>query len=338
MKIFFIKPNQKEKSKHLKKGDFKFDINSFYKNILLNKNENKENINEKILKNKKQKIENKEHNENNIIKNVVKKNQIVLFAMALMLITAGYLNYNNSNIKNSNLMLAELGDAQLVSTDENSIQGNIALDKNTSKSENSEIKETSSNTVENSETKETSSNTVENSETEKTSSNTSENSEIKETSSNTVENSETKETSSNENSEKNKDSNKAQNSNIITNSNSTSGNYFTQTRLERENMYSQMLETYQKILENDKIPADQKSIAANEIMNINNRKMEISVIENLIKTKGFENSVVLINDNNINVVVKQKEELTDKQVAQIENIVSRELNAEIGDIHVTTHE
>ena len=33
MKIFFIKPNQKEKSKHLKKGDFKFDINSFYKNI-----------------------------------------------------------------------------------------------------------------------------------------------------------------------------------------------------------------------------------------------------------------------------------------------------------------
>ncbi len=325
MKIFFIKPNQKEKSKHLKKGDFKFDINSFYKNILLNKNENKENINEKILKNKKQKIENKEHNENNIIKNVVKKNQIVLFAMALMLITAGYLNYNNSNIKNSNLMLAELGDAQLVSTDENSIQGNIALDKNIVKSENSEIKETSSNTAENSETEETSSNTAESSE-------------AKETSSNTAESSETKENSSNENSEKNKDSNKAQNSNIITNSNSTSGNYFTQTRLERENMYSQMLETYQKILENDKIPADQKSIAANEIMNINNRKMGISVIENLIKTKGFENSVVLINDNNINVVVKQKEELTDKQVAQIENIVSRELNAEIGDIHVTTHE
>ena len=114
-------------------------------------------------------------------------------------------------------------------------------------------------------------------------------------------------------------------------------NYFTQTRLERETMYSQMLETYEDILENENIPADQKSIASNEIKNINNRKNAISIVENLIKTKGFEDVVLLINDNNINIVVKYENNLTTEQVAQITNIVSRELNAEIENIHISIH-
>ena len=46
-----------------------------------------------------------------------------------------------------------------------------------------------------------------------------------------------------------------------------SSDYFTQTRLERDTMYSQMLETYQKILENEKISSDQKQISSEEIKN-----------------------------------------------------------------------
>ena len=46
---------------------------------------------------------------------IFKKNQLVILSLALMLITAGYMNYNN-NENEANIQLGELGDAQLVGT------------------------------------------------------------------------------------------------------------------------------------------------------------------------------------------------------------------------------
>ena len=56
-----------------------------------------------------------EKNKNQTIKKIMKKNQVVILALALMLMTAGYMNYTN-NHENENTLLAALGDAQLVST------------------------------------------------------------------------------------------------------------------------------------------------------------------------------------------------------------------------------
>lgn len=258
--------------------------------------------------NQKQKNVNKaETNKGGTFKTIFKKNQIVLLTLALMLVTAGYMNYNNSN-NELNMSLAELGDAKLVNA--NVIGNNIEENEKVSNNEMSENDQTEENSVaDENNTTETNSNNVENEMTE-TDNNGAEN-EITETSNNGEVN---------------------MNNSVDVNSNQ---DYYTQTRLERQTMYSQMLEAYQKILENEKIPADQKTIASNEIKNINDRINAISIIENLIKTKGFEDVVLLINDNNINVVVKQNDKLSDEQVAQITNIVSRELNAEIEDIHIT---
>ena len=63
--------------------------------------------------------------------------------------------------------------------------------------------------------------------------------------------------------------NTSENNTVETNSNGEE-DYFTSSKLQRENMYSQMLETYQKILENTAIPETQKSISSQEISNINN--------------------------------------------------------------------
>ena len=100
-------------------------------------------------------------------------------------------------------------------------------------------------------------------------------------------------------------------------------------------MYSQMLETYNGILENEKIPSDQKKIAENEIKNINDNKNAIMIVENLFESKNFENVVVFINDPSVNVIVKG-EKLLPEQVAQIQNIVQRELKTEIENIHIST--
>ena len=125
-----------------------------------------------------------------------------------------------------------------------------------------------------------------------------------------------------------------ENNTVETNANGEE-DYFTSSKLQRENMYSQMLETYQKILENTAIPETQKSISSQEIANINNKKNAIMIAENLIKTKGFEDAVIFVNDDSVSVVVKA-EKLEQNQIAQIQNIISRELTTEISNIHIST--
>lgn len=124
--------------------------------------------------------------------------------------------------------------------------------------------------------------------------------------------------------------------NIISNVNATLNQvdeYFTNSKLEREKMYSQMLETYQKILENASVSEEQKSIASNEITKINNNRNAIMICENLIDIKGFEEAVILANGESVNVVIKAKE-LTAEEIAQIQNIITREMETTIENIHI----
>lgn len=109
--------------------------------------------------------------------------------------------------------------------------------------------------------------------------------------------------------------------------------YFTNSKLEREKMYSQMLETYQNILQNTAVSEEQKSIASTEITNINNERNAIMICENLISIKGFEEAVILANGESVNVIIKTKE-LKAEEIAQIQNIVTREMGTEIKNIHI----
>lgn len=200
---------------------------------------------------------------------VIKKNQIIIFVIALMLITAGYFNYNTETdglIETSSIMdseeMASIGDATLVNSGE---------------------------LVENIESEET---LVENTETE-------------------------------------------ENGEQVTITNSSVADYFSESKLTRDKMYSQMLENYQKILESSNVGETQKQVASQEINNINNKKNAIMISENLIKNKGIEDVVIFINDKSISVIAKANT-LTEEQIAQVQNIIARELNAEIDNIHIST--
>ena len=110
--------------------------------------------------------------------------------------------------------------------------------------------------------------------------------------------------------------------------------YFSSSRLNRETMYSQMIESYQKILESQTISEEQKAIAQTEIKNINDIKNKIMICENLIKSKGIEDLIIFVNDKSINVIVRANE-LEQTQIAQIQNIIQREMKSEIEDIHIS---
>ena len=124
------------------------------------------------------------------------------------------------------------------------------------------------------------------------------------------------------------------NTNVNQNEQNSKDDYFASSKLQRDTMYSQSLESYQKMIESTEISAEQKTIAQNEIIKINNQKNSIMIMENLIKTKGFKDVVIFINNTSVNVVVK-KDKLNTEDVAKIQNIVSRETNTEIGNIHIT---
>lgn len=239
---------------------------------------------------------------------VIKRNQIIIFVGALMLIVAGYLNFSDNGLPINNLVpastladseeMASIGDAKLVSA--NVIDGE----------QENEIQETN-NIVNN--------NDLNDSVIEKNAE-----ADIKNNDKNVSENiteSSTTETSSNNIESVNEDK-------------QLNNNYFTQSRLDRDTMYSQTLDTYQKIIENESISADQKAIAQKEISKINEQKNSIMIAENLIKVKGFEDLIIFINGENVSVIVKS-DKLEEKEIAQIQNIVTRELGVKIENINIS---
>ena len=216
---------------------------------------------------------------------LLKKNQVIIYVIAVMLMVAGYLNYTTrtadeavqaSSMVNETDEYANIGDARLVSSE--------AIEDNT-------INETN--------------------ETNSTENQVSENTNVTNTTNTTAQNTTTQETSA------------------------TTDDYFTKSKLERDTMYSQMIETYENILNSSNASETQKQSATEEITKINNIKNSIMISENLLKTKGFENSVIFVNDESISVIIGTQE-LKEDQIAQIQNIISREMKADIENIHIST--
>ena len=222
----------------------------------------------------------------------LKKNQVVIFVIALMLVTAGYLNFSNQEKLKENLIptssvadseeMAAIGDATLVNANEvtnEEVRGNVT-----------------NNIIDNTQNTNTQ-NTIQS------------NTEAADSSSNLED--------------------------VQENTSQTNSNYFTQSKIDRDNMYSQMLENYQKILETDNLEADEKTIAQEEIKKINDEKNAIMIAENLIKTKGFEDVILFVNNGNVSAIIKT-DKLDENEVAQIQNIITRELQVEVTKINVSS--
>lgn len=111
--------------------------------------------------------------------------------------------------------------------------------------------------------------------------------------------------------------------------------YFESSKLSRDKMYSQTLETYNGILNNSNVSEEQKSIVTQEITKLNKEKNAIMICENLMSTKGFDKCVIFVNVDSISVIVGADELKTD-EIAQIQNIISREIGAKVENIHIMT--
>ena len=115
----------------------------------------------------------------------------------------------------------------------------------------------------------------------------------------------------------------------------TSAEYFSENRINRNNNYAEQIEVYEELLKATSINVEQKNFAQTEIKRINDEKNAISIAENLIKLKGIEEAVILINKDSVNVIVLE-DDLDDAEVAQIQNIIQNELGVEAENIHINS--
>ena len=207
---------------------------------------------------------------------ILKRNQLIVLVISLMLITAGYLNFtsNQENVLTSTIADRDditIGDAQLVSTipkeNEMEVVENLLSGERNNSTENISVEEEKFEVT-------------------------------------------------NASAEQKEDY------------------FFTKSKLERNTMYSELLETYQEMYNNTTATSEQKQEALNKINQINNTKNAIMISESLIIAKEFEDVVIFVNEGSVSVIVKSKE-LKQESVAQIQNIVSRELNVGAGIIHIS---
>lgn len=111
-------------------------------------------------------------------------------------------------------------------------------------------------------------------------------------------------------------------------------NYFAEEKLSREQSRASQIEQLTEYVSNDNIDQDAKSKAAANLIEIQERIEKENSAEALLKAKGFDEVYVRIDDNTVDVVVN-KAELTDTDIAQIEEIVNRKTGYSVGKINIT---
>lgn len=107
-------------------------------------------------------------------------------------------------------------------------------------------------------------------------------------------------------------------------------------KYDRDNMYSELSENYNKIISNENTSKEQVNEYQKKLDELISEKNLITMVENVIKSKGIEDLVIIpTNNDNINVVVKSKEELKQEQIAQIQQILVDQLGANANKLSIT---
>ena len=112
------------------------------------------------------------------------------------------------------------------------------------------------------------------------------------------------------------------------------GNFTTNARLVREQRRAQSKETLMGIIDNASLSEEQKQAAVETLVNLTTIAEKENAAELLLEAKGFADPIVNISENEVDVVINAIS-VTDQQIAQIEDIVTRKTGYEVEDITIT---
>lgn len=102
---------------------------------------------------------------------------------------------------------------------------------------------------------------------------------------------------------------------------------------QRDNMFSELEETYKEVISSEQ-ENSVKEKYQEKLDEVVEKKHLIGIVENLIKSKGIKNIVIVPTGENINIMVSSDEKITDTQIAIIESIIEEEFNIEADKISI----
>lgn len=225
------------------------------------------------------------------LKKIVKKNQVIITSLAILIAIAGYLNYSKSSVLNQTLQ-DKKGDIVVNDVIKNEENENDNLD-------NTEVG--TDDLPQNIDSENKNDTQVENED--------------------SANESETNESTINES---------TPGEAVLTNVGTFSAN----AKLQREQLRAKNKEILLDMINNQNLSESQKSDVTNEMLHMTEIAELENEVETLLEAKGFTGAVVTIDDSSVDVVVSMID-VTDKQRAQIEDVVKRKTNIPVSNIIIT---
>ncbi|MCH5267752.1 MAG: SpoIIIAH-like family protein [Lachnospiraceae bacterium] len=229
------------------------------------------------------------------MKKLVHKNQIIITALAVMIVVAGYLNFTGQEITTSNLLQGN--------TEQTKSEKDAKADKGDDKKKKDDSKKAKEDGEEAEETM-----TKDISEEDSAQVTVNDKGEVVASQENPGE--------------------------AVMVSNTIGADYFSSAKLSREQTRAKNKETLMEIINNKNVASADKKSAVKEVAEITQMAEKENATEMMLTAKGFQEAMVSISDGNADVVVNA-EELTSKQMAQILDIVKRKTGLAAENIVIT---
>ena len=109
--------------------------------------------------------------------------------------------------------------------------------------------------------------------------------------------------------------------------------YFTNARANRDDTRKENIDMLKETIANVKTDDSAKKSAVDRLAAIAAQSEHESAIESLVKAKGFSDSIAVIGDDSVNVIV-EADKLLDREVQQIKDIVISETGVSIEKIKI----
>ncbi len=112
------------------------------------------------------------------------------------------------------------------------------------------------------------------------------------------------------------------------------GKYYVEAKLNKEQVRSQNMEDLQKIIDNDSLSDTQKKEAVDSMVELQNHIELENTIASLLAAKGYENVLVTITDEQVDVILPESE-LNENAKTQVESVVKRKTGMSADHIIIT---
>lgn len=110
-------------------------------------------------------------------------------------------------------------------------------------------------------------------------------------------------------------------------------NYFVEQRLSRDKLRASLIDRLASIVDNNQTNESMRTEAQKEIIKIGKISETELQIESLVKSKGFDEALVLLTDDDVKVIVSD-EDLTETEMVKILDIVRSETEFDIDSIKI----